>query len=82
MCQAHIKLWFWFGLIWPGLGWPWFGLVLFGMCVKLNYQVSLLTLDGWVGVGEIETKAKAWAELGNIKTKIIITKIHKSMVHK
>ena len=57
MCQAHFKLWFWFGLIWPGFGWPWFGFVLFGMCVKLNYQVSLLTLGGW-WVGEIKTKAK------------------------
>ena len=64
MCQAHIKLWFglahlclaWhmFGLAWLGVAWR--GLVLFGIRVKLNYQISLLALDGWVG--ENETKAK------------------------
>ena len=65
MCQAHIKLWFWFGLIWPGLGWPWFGLVLFGM------SSSITTNPGWVGGwgwGWGKSKLKlnpAWAELGN-----------------
>ena len=46
-------------LVWLGfvcLGIVWFGLVgdglvLFGICVKLNYQVSLLSLGGGVGGG-------------------------------
>ena len=59
MCQAHIKLLF--GLAWLWLAWQ--SLVLFGICVKLNYQVSLLSLGGW---GKSKLKLNpAWAELGN-----------------
>ena len=42
-----------FGLAWQSLALPgwialvWRGLVWFGIHVKLNYQVSLLYLDGW-----------------------------------
>ena len=58
----------WLGLAWRGMGiigyeFGWFGtgsfsFVWFGMLVKLNHQVSLLTLDGGGWVGEIKTKAK------------------------
>ena len=44
MCQAHIKLWFWFGLTMPGLAWlglDWHGLV-WGM---VGYDF------GWFGMG-------------------------------
>ena len=58
-------------LVWLGLGWPRFGLVLFGMCLKLNYQVSLLTLGGW-GWGKSKLKPNpAWAELGKKMTGLV-----------
>ena len=53
MCQAHIKLWL--GIVFRGLG---FGMGWFGIRLKLNYQVSLLSLGG----GGLNP---AWAELGN-----------------
>ena len=41
MCQAHIKLWFWFGLAmsglawlsldWHGVVWVWLGMTLLGL---------------------------------------------------
>ena len=56
MCQAHIKLWFGltlYGMAYFGLGWlglVGYGLAWFGIPLKLNYQVSLLALDGgWGG---------------------------------
>ena len=39
----------WVGWAWHGVAWR--SLVLFGMRVKLNYRISLLALDGWVGRG-------------------------------
>ena len=46
----------WFGLVWLGIVWR--GLVGLGWALvwldvheRLNYQVSLLTLGGWVGGG-------------------------------
>ena len=54
MCQAHIKLWY--GLAWHIFGLGWLGLVGCGLAwfvclVKLNYQISLLALDGVGGGG-------------------------------
>ena len=74
MCQAYIKLWFdfeWHGIVWFGL--VGYGLAWFGIPLKLNYQVSLLALDG--GVDGIKSKLRlnpAWAELGNFLTHSII----------
>ena len=56
MCQAHFKLWFGLALLGlVGLGWVWLGMVWYTCTAKLNFQVSLLALDGWGGV---QTKAK------------------------
>ena len=67
MCQAHIKLWF--GLAWLSIAWlvwalVWAGLGWFGLRLKLNYQVSLLSLGGG-GWGKAKLRLNpAWAELG------------------
>ena len=56
-----VFVWLGICLVWVGWAWlgvAWRGLVLFGIRVKLIYQISLLVLDGWGWVGEIETKAK------------------------
>ena len=59
--------------VWLGVAWDvlvWLGIVWHGL-VKLNYQVSLLTLDGVGWVGE-KSKLKlnpALAELGHRKTR-------------
>ena len=50
----------WHGIV--GYDFAWFDMVWFGMCVKLNYQVSLLTLGGW-GKSKLRLNL-AWAELG------------------
>ena len=54
----------WHSMVW--VGWAWLGLVLFGIWVKLNYQVSLLIMDG--GGGKLKLRLNpAWAELGKNK---------------
>ena len=54
-------------MAWLGWALVWRGLVWFDVRVKLNYQVSLLTLDG--GGGGEKSKLRlnpAWAELGKM----------------
>ena len=54
----------WVGRDWLGMAWR--GLVIFGIGVKLNYQVSLLTLDGGGGGEKLKLRLNpALAELGN-----------------
>ena len=76
MCQAHFKLWFGlvrFGLVrfglalygLVGLGWVWLGMVWYTCKAKLNFQVSLLALDGWGGGSKLRL-SPACAELGNL----------------
>ena len=66
MCHAHIKLRFSLvrlGLAWDGLAW--LGVVWHGL-VKLNYQVSLLIMDGGGGKSKLRLNP-ACAELGKNK---------------
>ena len=65
--QALVWLDFeWHGIVWFGL--VGYGLAWFGIPLKLNYQVSLLALDGVGGWGWGKSKLRlnsASAELGN-----------------
>ena len=65
MCQAHIKLRFglaYFGVTWLGRALVWRGMVWLDGHVKVNYQVSLLTL----GVEKSKLRLNPdWAKLGN-----------------
>ena len=53
----------WYGLVWLGIVWRCLVGLGFGIHVKLNYQVSLLSLGG-CGISKLRLNP-AWAELGN-----------------
>ena len=69
MCQAHIKLWFWFGLTMPGMAW--FGLVWHGMLwVWLGKTLlGLAWVDlAWSGLLCVMTVAQLFANMTFSKT--------------